>query len=174
MLGIEKNLGKALVGIGSAAVREVVILANRLSVDPDHLPYVFWALATQSGIPAMGAQEQKAFSLLVSILVRTGTMPKYEKSFSIEDDTATNSAIDVIARHMGQWARRTMHPLLIHAYQNAINSQVAAVPAATNGLVSSGDAFDFLRKSFRQILSIRSRMFRDGELLRRVVRALPI
>jgi hypothetical protein len=174
MEGVGKALDSKLTDIGHAAVREIVTQGNHLSVNPKHLPYVFWALANNAGLPRLGQKEQKAFDLMISIMARTGTMPPYQGSFQPGSDDATDSAIDATATYMGRWAMRTMFPALLTAYKAALTSQVRDVPRATNGQVSQAKAFDFLRFAFRSTVDISSSMFRDGELLRRVVRVLPI
>jgi len=172
-----KDVGSALESklhsLGQAAVREIVTQANRLSVDPDHLPYVFWALATQAGLPSLG-KDQKLFDLTMMVMSRSGAMPNYQSSFSVVDDFATDSAVNTLAKHMGKWARQTMIPGLLRGYQEALTSQVKNVPRATNNTVKKKDAFEFLRRAFPQVLTMRSRMFNNGEMLRRVVRVLPI
>jgi len=174
MLGVAKVLDEQLTSLGKAAVREIVTFTNQLGVLPDHLPYLFWALATDSGLPSLGSKEKAAFDTMVTILDRTDTMPKYSSAFSLVDDLTTDAAVDATTRHMGSWALKTMYPGLLKSYQMALQSQVKKVPKATDRQVPKGREFDFLRKTFRQVLSLRSRMFRDGELLRRVVRLLPI
>lgn len=174
MQGVAKALDTKLVGVGHAAVREIVTTANRLSVDPNDLPYVFWALATKAGLPRIGKKELAALDLMVTIMVRSGTMPNYQSAFNVTTSIATDSAVDVLAPHMATWAQRVMYPTLLQAYRDALTTQVKAVPAATNGKVPKDKAFDFLRLAFRQVLDLSSRKFRDGELLRRVVRILPI
>ncbi len=174
MLGVGRALDAKLTDLGKAAVREIVTAANRLGVPPDHLPYVFWALATKAGLPKLGQKESEALDMMVTVLDRTGTMPSYSSAFSVADDLGTDAAIDQLAKHMATWSLRTLYPGLLQGYKDALNSQVKAVPKATNGQVKDKDAFNFLRLAFRQIVNINSRMFRDGELLRRVVRLLPI
>jgi hypothetical protein len=174
MLGVAKALDAGLVDIGKSAVREIVIEANRLGVPPDDLPYVFWALNTKAGLPKLDAKQQQALDMMLTIMNRTGVMPNYPSAFKPTDNLATDSAVDVVARHMGAWALRTMYPALLQAYRAALQSQVRYVTKLTNGQVKKGNEFEFLRLAFRQILSLQSRMFRDGELLRRVVRILPI
>jgi len=174
MEGVGKALDSKLTDIGHAAVREIVGQGNHLSLDPTMLPYVFWAIATGSGLPRMGTKEQKAFDMMKTIMVRTGTMPPYQSAFNMADDLSVDSAVDAIATYMGRWSLRTMFPAILMAYKAALTSQVRNVPKATNGQVSSDKAFDFLRFLFRSTVDISSSMFRDGELLRRVVRLLPI
>ncbi len=174
MQGVAKVLDAKLVGIGHAAVREITTEANRQGVGANDLAYVFWALASQSGLPKMPKQVQAAFDLMVVILTRSKTMPNYGSAFRVTDSMEVEAATDAVAMHMGTWARTVMFPALFHAYKAALTSQVKAVPAATGNRVRPEVAFDFLRKSFRQVLDISSRKFRDGELLRRVVRILPI
>lgn len=173
MQGVASSLQSGLHELGQAAVREIVIQANRLSVNPDHLPYVFWALATGAGLPSLGS-DQKLYDLAIMVMARTGTMPNYASGFTVVDDLATDSAVNVLAKHMGSWARKTLMPGLLRAYQKALQSQVKSVPRATNNAVGKDNAFEFLRRAFPQVLTMRSRMFDDGELLRRVVRVLPI
>jgi hypothetical protein len=174
MLGVGKALDAALVDVGRAGVREIVTGANRLGVDPNDLPYVFWALNSKSGLPRLGAKEQKAFDMMFMIMSRTGTMPNYSSSFTPSDNLATDAAIDVLAPQLGTWALRVMYPSLLSGYRAALKTQERKVPRATNNRVSKSNAFDFLRKTFRYAVSLKSSMFRDGELLRRIVRLLPI
>jgi len=174
MLGVGKSLDAHLAEVGKAAVREIVTEANRLGVGPNMLPYVFWALATKAGLPRMGQKEFAALDLMVFIMERTGTMPAYRGALQVADDPATDSATDSLALHMATWSLRSMYPALLTSYKAALKSQEKLVPKLTNGQVKKGDEFEFLRKSFRQVLSLQSSMFRDGELLRRVVRLLPL
>ena len=101
-------------------------------------------------------------------------MPSYDSAFNVPDEIVTDSAVDATTRHMGVWALRSMYPALLQAYQASLNAHASAVPKATGGKVSPDNAVEFLRLSFRQILSLSSRKFTNGELLRRVVRVLPI
>jgi len=174
MQGVAKALDAELINIGHAAVREIVAKANDQGVSAKALPYIFWALATKSGLPRLNKQQQTAFDLMVTLMARSGTMPNYSSTFAIPDDLTIDAAVDAVARHMGAWAMRTMYPSLLQGYQAALTSQTRAVPKATDGRVRAEVAFDFLRTAFRQVLDISSRKFRDGELLRRVVRVLPI
>jgi hypothetical protein len=174
MLGVAKNLDSRLADLGKAVVREIVTYANKLGVAPDDLPYVFWALATGTGLPRLGAKEHKALTTAMFIMERTGTMPNYSSAFSVASSGATDAAVDEIARHMGTWSLRTLFPGLLQAYKDALNSQVKQVQKKTNGQVPKGREFDFLRKAFRRVVPIQSRMFRDGELLFRVVNLMPI
>jgi len=174
MQGVAKALDRHLANIGKSAVREIVTVANRISVDPVGLPYVFWALATKTGLPSFTTKGQQAFNLMIDIMERTDVMPNYDSAFAVPEDLAVDSAVDVIAKHMAVWSLRVMYPALLQVYQGSLNAHANAVPKATGGQVSPENAVEFLRRSFRQVLSLSSRKFRDGELLRRVVRILPI
>ena len=112
--------------------------------------------------------------MMVFIMDRTGTMPAYQSALQVADDLRLESAVDALALHMALWAARSMYPALLMAYKEAIKSQEKLVLKLTGGRVKKGDEFEFLRLAFRQVLSLQSSMFRDGELLRRVVRLLPI
>jgi len=172
LLGIAAALDRGLAEMGRAVVREVVGQANRLGVNPDHLPYVFWALAEQANLPRMGRAEAAALELMLTITSRSGTMPNYSASFSVPHDAGTDAAINVIAKHLGTWAVKSMLPLLRKAYDLALKTQVRAVPKKTQGKVSPANAYEYLRRIFPKALMLKSRMFRDGELLLRVVRAV--
>jgi len=174
MKGVARVLNGKLVDIGNAAVREIVTFSNSLNVNPDHLPYVFWALATKTGLPPMNKKRLQAFTLMVDIMDRTETMPNWKSSMGVPDDITIDPIVDTVADHMGLWAVRVMLPLMLDGYMKALKSQVKAVPKATSGRVPKGNEVEFLRKVFRQILSIKSSMFDRGELLRQVVRVLPI
>jgi len=173
MMGVAKVLNVKLVDIGRAAVREVVTSSNRLGVGPDNLPYVFWTLTTNQRA-STGKKQVAAYLLMMEILERTGTMPNWQSAFNVPDDIFTDFIVDKVVRHMGVWALSTMSPMLFHAYRAALDSQVKNVLKATDGNVKAGDEFDFLRLAFRQVLSIKSSRYDNGNLLRQVVRFLPL
>ena len=172
--GVSKALNARLVDIGRAAVREITTAGNRIGTNPDHMPYVFWALATNTGLPSMGKKQYAAYLLMVDIMEETGTMPNWKSAFNVPNSIFADVGVDALATYMGRWAFSTMIPMVLHAYKDALLSQVKNVARATDGRVSPGDEFDFLRLLFRQVLTIKSSMFNNGGLLRRVVRALPI
>ena len=170
MQGVATHFLAGLSQAGSEAVVEITREANRRGVPLENLPYVFWALDTQSGLPRL--PEPLLYELLMLVMRGTGTMPPYWKSFVIAEDAVTDEAVSAIALHMSRWAKKTMLPLASKAYQAALRSQVAQVPRATGGRVPAAKAGEFLSRAFPRVLSVESRSFARGDLLRRVVRSL--
>lgn len=172
MKAIGKDMMDLLLSQGRAAVREVVTEANKYRVSADDLPYVFWVLASQHELPDMGPR-QRVYNLMLDIMSRTGAMPNYQRAFKVAEDPATDEAADKVAVHLSYWAAKQMAPALLVGYSKILSKYQNAVPEATGGQVSAVVGVDYLDSTFRQILTLRSSWFADGELLRRVVRFLP-
>jgi len=170
---VAKDLMPLLKKQGRAAVREVVIEANKQGVVADNLPYVFWALAsTDTELPSFGPR-QKIYTLMIDIMARTGAMPNYQRAFKRVDDLAVDDAVDAVAVHMSMWAARNLAPALITGYYGILDKWADKVPEATGGKVLALVGRDYLDHLFREILTLRSAWFEDGELVRRVVRFIP-
>lgn len=171
-----KLLGKDMMSFlqdqGRAALREIVTTANKEGVKANQLPYVFWALANQSGLPNLGPR-QKAFTLMLDILTRTGVMPDYQRGFQAVDDARLDEVVDLVAQHMSVWAAKTMAVELVLGYYKLQVKHESKVPEATNGKIPAVVGATYLDRVFREILTLRSAWFEDGELLRRVVRFIP-
>lgn len=172
MKALGHDLMPVLKAQGYAAVREVVTEANRLGVTADDLPYAFWALATQKGLPDMGAR-QRVFTLMIDIMARTGTMPAYQKAIKVTDSETLDYTVDKLADHMATWAARSLLPFLMANYVRILNKHADKVPQATGGQVPVSNGVAYLNNAFREILTLRSAWFDDGELLRRAVRFIP-
>jgi len=157
---------------GRASVREIVMAANRLGIQADDMPYAFWALATQKGLPDFGPK-QKVSTLMIDIMARTGTMPAYQKALKVPDSGTLDEAVDKLADHMATWAARNILPYLMANYVKILNKYASKVPQATNGQVPASNGVAYLNNAFREILTLRSTWFDDGELLRRAVRFIP-
>lgn len=170
------DIGHALMPIlkdqGKVAVREIVIEANRAGVSSEDMSYIFWALATDKGLPDQGPRH-KVFQVMLDIMARTGVMPNYQRAFQIPESTDTDLAVDTIALHMGMWAARTMLPALTTEYVKVLMRVAHKVPEATDGDVPVSNGVAYLNHVFREVLTLRSSMFEDGELLRRVLRIIP-
>lgn len=174
MLSVGAALDRALFLVGEDARKQVTQTANSLGVSPQEMSYIFWALATKSGLPRLADKQQRAFDLMIDIMVGTQTMPNYEKGFRVPQSLAVDDAVDGVTRQMALWSIRVMLPALLRHYDAALKDQAKHVPKFTSGRVSLEQGYDFLRLSFRRILDMRSAWFRNGRLLRQVVRALPI
>ena len=174
MQGVGQRLDRNLTKIGKEAYKELLSLANKAGIPSDALPYVLWVLDSNAGLPHLPQKEGKALQMAMDVMRRTGWLPHYSSAFTVVDNLQIDQAIDKLSRNLGTWSLRSMYPEILKAYQDALKSQVKAVPKATQGRVAPQDAFNFLRLSFRQVVTIDSSMFRDGELLRRVVRLLPL
>lgn len=174
MVAIGKDLQAVANSQGKALVRQIVTDANNLGIDPNHLQYVFWTLVNEAQWPRFNPVETMSLKLAVSIMNRTGATPNYAAGFSVPDDLTIDSATDEVIKRAAAWARMGMMPALLQGYKGALQKQVRKVPRATGRRVKKDQAFNFLRKAFRQILDLRSRWFTDGELLRRIVRMMPI
>lgn len=172
MKALGNDLMPVLKAHGNAAVREVVTEAHRLGIGPDDLPYAFWALAAQQNLPDMGAR-QKVFTLMIDIMARTGTMPAYQKALKVTDSATLDYAVDKLADHMATWAARNLLPFLMLNYVKILNKYAPKVPVATKGQVPASNGVAYLNSAFREILTLRSAWFDDGELLRRAVRFIP-
>jgi hypothetical protein len=175
--GLMRVIGKDMMALlkeqGRAAVREVVIAANRQGVEADDLPYAFWALASSgTELPSFGLR-QKIYSLMIDIMARTGVMPNYQRAFKPVDSQSVDEAVDAVALHMSMWAAKVLAPALIIGYYTVLDRWAPKVPEATGGKVHALLGRDYLDHLFREILTLRSAMFDDGELIRRVVRFIP-
>ena len=157
---------------GRTAAREIVMEANRQRVSPEDLPYVFWVLASQKELPDLRAR-QKVFTLMIDIMARTGTMPNYQRAFRVADDIEVDAAVDKVAVNMALWAAKNMIPFLIHSYLRVLAKYAGKVPAVTGEEVPASNGLGYLNTAFREVLTLRSTWFEDGELLRRVVRFIP-
>ena len=176
MKGIGKDMMPQLKDIGRMAVQEIVSEANRFHVPAEHLPYIFWSMAVHQDFLSSLGRLQKVFALMIDIMARTGVMPNYQRAFKIPDDEAgiaTDVTIEPLAKHMGMWAARAMAPALIKVYYDILVKWAPKVPSATEGDVSVKDGFAYLDGVFREVLTLSSSWFEDGELLRRVVRFIP-
>lgn len=171
-----KTVGRDLMPVlkaqGQASVREIVTEANKHHVAPDDLPYVFWALANPKVLPDLGPR-QKGYQLVIDIMARTGTMPAYQRAFKAVDDAAVDDAVDAVAQHMATWAYKDMLPYLMGAYVKVLSKYAGKVSEATGGQVPTSNGVAYLNRTFREILTLRSSWFEDGELLRRAVRFIP-
>ena len=171
-----KAVGKDFMGLlktqGVAAVREATTAGLKRGLKSDQLSYLFWALSSPNTLPNMGSR-QKVFNLMLNILDRTGTMPDYQRSFRAVKDPEVDDVVDAVALHMSQWAARTMAPALVLGYYRTLSRHANKVPEATEGAVQALSGSDYLNFTFREMLTIRSAWFDDGELLRRVVRFIP-
>lgn len=172
MLALGRDMLPAIKKVAQAAVREVVITANRNGVQPDELPYVFWALVSQKELPDQGPR-QKYFQVVLDIMTRTGALPNYSRAFSVPPRLEVDTATDQVATHMGIWAVKDMLPALMVAYLKILHTYASKVPEATEGAVPSSRGAGYLNEAFREVLSLRSSLFEDGELLRRVLRIIP-
>lgn len=175
--GLMKVIGKDMMVLlreqGNAAVREVNIAANKQGVAATNLPYVFWALAsTDSELPNLGLR-QKIYTLMIFIMARTGAMPNYQRGFKPADSQSLDDAVDAVALHMATWAGRSLTPALVIGYYGILDKWAAKVPEATGGKVHSLIGREYLDYLFREILTLQSALFDDGELVRRVVRFIP-
>ena len=171
-----KSLGQDLMPVlkeqGKAAVREIVMQGLRQGVALPEMPYLFWALANQAELPDLGPR-QKMFQVMLDIMTRTGVMPNYHKNFKVRDNLDVDAAVDAVARHMGVWAAKDMIPALMVGYFKVLTQHASKVPSVTNGQVPASNGVGYLNTLFREVLTLRSAWFDDGELLRRVVRLLP-
>lgn len=171
-----KALGKDLMPLlksqAQAAVREISLEGNRRGMGLSQMPYLFWALFTQKELPDLGSR-QRYFQVMLDMMVRTGVVPNYQKNFKVPDDPEIDTAVDAVVQHMGTWAVRTMLPALLAGYMRVLSAHAPKVPAVTNGEVPASNGVGYLNTLFREILTLRSAWFDDGELLRRVVRLLP-
>jgi hypothetical protein len=129
-------------------------------------------LATGQQLPALGNRKE-GFDLVISILTRTGTMPNYQRSFNPDPDPVVDDAVDAVAQNLAVWASRTMKPAMMVDYLQVLGKHKSKVPEITQGRVSEDGGIDYINQVFREILTLRSSMFADGELLRRVVRYIP-
>lgn len=174
--GLIKALGKDLMpnikSQAQAAVREIIAEGNRRGVEPSQMPYLFWALATQRELPDLGGR-QRYFQVMIDMMTRTGVLPNYQKNFRVPDDLGLDDAVDAVAQHMATWAVRSMLPALLAGYMRVLSVYASKVPAATDGVVPASNGVGYLNALLREILTLRSAWFDDGELLRRVVRLLP-
>lgn len=171
-----RAIGNALMPVlkiqGQASVHEIVAVANRLGIQADELPYAFWTLATQKGLPNLGPR-QKVFTLMIDIMDRTGTMPAYQKAFQVPDNATLDDAVDKLADHMAIWAVKQLLFSLTRSYIGILSKFAPDVPQVTDGQVPASNGVAYLNAAFREILTLRSAWFDDGELLRRAVRLIP-
>lgn len=168
---VGKNLMPHLDKVGRSAVDWVTKEANRKGLSPDLLPYIWWSLKTKSGLPDL---DKPDYNLLFDILHRRRLMPDHSRGFFIPEDLNDEAHVRDIALGLEKWSRKVMRPMLLRGYQQALKSQAAKVPKAMEGRVPKGKEMAFLRMVFAKMLTMNSRWFEDGELLRRVVRSLPV
>ena len=157
---------------GHAIVREIVTEANKQGIPPKDFPYILWALAQEKTLPDMGLRV-KGYRVLWDIMTRTGALPAYHKAFEVTKDPVVDAAVDAIALYMSVWSIRILMPFLTTAYLRVLTKHVKQVPQVTDGTVSEKNGTGYLNYIFREVLDLRSSMFEDGELLRRVMQIIP-
>lgn len=172
MKALEHDLMPMIKEQGKAAVREIVMQGNKQGIALAEMPYLFWALANQKELPDLGPR-QKVFQVMLDIMVRMGVMPNYQKNFKVTNDLEVDAAVDATVQHMGVWAAKDMIPALMVGYYKVLTQHAPKVPSVTKGQVPASNGVGYLNALLREILTLRSAWFDDGELLRRVVRLLP-
>lgn len=175
MIALGKDLHAALVKQGKAFVRQVVVEATQAGIPPDDLQYVFWVLvANDKSWPDLGDWETKGLKLAVSTMVRTRTAPNYANGFKVPSGVETDELLDGVIRKLGTWGRRVFLAEVLQAYLAALRGQAKAARRLNRNLTSDEHAFEALRRSFPQVLEMKSHWFDDGMLLRKVVQTLAI
>lgn len=169
---LDKDMLALLKGYGQEAVQVVVAAANRQGVEAPDLPYVFWALATAQQLPNLG-NRLEGFRMAITIMTRTGTMPNYQRGFKSDPELRVDAAVDAVAQQLANWSMRTLRPALMVDYYHILKKYEAKVPEATSGKVRAADGVDYLDRVLREVVTLRSSMFRDGEFLRRVLQFIP-
>lgn len=168
MQAVGADFHRRLQRIAKEAALEVTRKSRVLGLTSDQQSQALGMMVAAFTLP-LPSKNQVALDIMMSLLIRTRNLPVRIQKISEEDVDLEPMVIG-----MANWARQVLLPALLETYQSVLDKYAPRIPQATQGRIKAHQAFDFLRKSFRQVLTVNSSWFEDGELLRRVVRTLPI
>jgi hypothetical protein len=142
------TIGDTIGDAANAIVRQIVIEANNVGLDPEYQPYLFWLIASQPDHwPRMTATFRNALLLARDVMVGEGVAPAYHRAVVLPPDDQEGK-VDKAVMAMATWAATAWNSEIQSAYRRALDFYEPAMQKATEGRLPPQYAGVYLSELF--------------------------